>query len=61
MPGKESYLVRDGGGRMYTVTAHSVRGALKLFLAKHRRQVSSGDYVSIKPRGHGDWVDYKVS
>jgi hypothetical protein len=58
MPAKESYLVRGPDGRMATIVAHSVRGALKLYLYKHRTM--SGDLVSVKPRGHGDWADFKV-
>jgi hypothetical protein len=44
---------------MATVVAHSVRGALKLYLHKHR--TAPGDLVSVKVRGHGDWHDFKVS
>lgn len=44
---------------MATVIAHSVRGALKIYLHKYRPP--SGSLVSVKPRGHGDWADYQVS
>lgn len=59
MPQEEQYLVRGPDGRMATVNAHSVRGALNLYLAKYRP--ADGSLVSVKPRGHGDWADYKVT
>ena len=59
MAAKESYLVRGPNGTMATVIAHSVRGALKLYLHKHRP--APGSFVSVKPRGYGDWNDYKVT
>lgn len=55
---KETYLVRGDDGRMATIIAFSKRGALKIFMVKHRAK--RGDQVSVKPRGHGDWTDYKV-
>lgn len=59
MPAKGTYLVRGPDGRMATVIAHSVRGAVKLYL--HTRRLAQGSLVSVKPRGHGEWVDYKVT
>ncbi len=60
MPAKGSYLVRGPDGQMATVIAHSVRGALKLWLAKHRPP--AGSYVSVKLRGEsGGWSDFKVT
>jgi len=45
---------------MATVVAHSVVGALKLYLHKHRPP--KGSIVSVKLRGgDGDWSDYKVT
>lgn len=44
---------------MASVIAHSVRGALKLYLHKMRPAV--GSFVSVKPRGHGEWEDFKVT
>lgn len=58
MGAKESYLVRGPDGRMSTVVAHSVRGALKIYMAKHRPKEG---FVSVKLRGDGDWQDFKVS
>ena len=43
---------------MATVVAHSPRGAVKIYL--HRYRPEAGGFVSVKPRGHGDWTDYKV-
>ena len=59
MPTKETYLVRGPDGRMASVTAHSVRGALNLYLTGKKLQ--SGSLVSVKPRGHGEWADFKVT
>ncbi len=56
---KETYLVRGGDGTMHTVIAFSYRGALKIYLTKYK--TSAGDIVSVKPRGYGDWEDYKIS
>jgi len=44
---------------MKTVVAFSYRGALKLYMAK-AKNLKKGDYISVKPRGHGEWRDYKV-
>ncbi len=59
MPAKASYLVRGADGRCATIIAHSNRGALKLYLAKHRPPI--GTFVSVKPRGEDGWVDYKIT
>jgi len=44
---------------MATIVAHSVRGALNLYLHKHRPAV--GGMVSVKLRGGGDWDNFKVT
>lgn len=59
MPAKATFLVRGGDGRMASVIAHSNRGALKIYMAKHRPP--RGATVSVKLRGDGDWVDYKIT
>lgn len=43
---------------MATVIAHSERGAAKLYL--HGKRHAKGSFVSVKPRGHGDWAHFKV-
>jgi hypothetical protein len=43
---------------MATIVAHSNRGALKLWMAANRTE--PGGLVSVKERGSGDWIDYKV-
>ena len=54
--------MRDGRGRMSPVTAFSYRGALRIWLQTPLgKQSKRGDFISIKPRGHGEWQDYKVS
>lgn len=55
---RQSYLVRGPDGRMSTVIAHSVRGALKLWM--HQNPRSPGE-VSVKARGEGDWHHFKVN
>jgi len=59
MPSKDSYLVRGPGGTMATIVAHSIRGALKLYLHKYKPE--PGGAVSVKVRGAGDWHDFKVT
>lgn len=59
MAAKAQFLVRDGSGKMATVVAHSVRGALQLFIHKYKPAI--GDVVSVKPRGSGDWADYTIT
>jgi len=60
MPASDSYLVRGPDGRMATVVAHSVVGALKLYL--HKNRLPKGSIVSVKLRGGDeDWSDYKVT
>ena len=58
---KEQWLVRAPDGTMATVVAHSDRGAVKLYLYAYGRRLQPGDYISVQPRGHGDWTDFKVS
>lgn len=60
MAAKESYLVRGPDGRMATVIARSVRGALRTYMDS-RRDLSPGGIVSVKVRGGGDWENFKVS
>lgn len=55
---RQSYLVRGPDGRMNTIIAHSVRGALKLWMALNPRE---GGDVSVKVRGEGDWHHFKVN
>jgi hypothetical protein len=43
---------------MATIWAFSYRGAVDIYLRKHKPK--KGGFVSVKPRGHGDWQDYKV-
>lgn len=43
---------------MSTVIAHSVRGALKLWM--HQNPRNPGE-VSVKARGEGDWHHFKVN
>lgn len=43
---------------MTTVVAGSLRGAIREFLAK--RRAAKGDIIRVKPRGRGDWQEYKV-
>lgn len=43
---------------MTTIIAHSVRGALKLWMSQNGRE--AGD-VSVKVRGEGDWHHFKVN
>ena len=59
MPAKDSYLVRGPDGKMATIVAFSVRGALQLYLHKFRPE--PGGAVSVKVRGAGDWHDFKVT
>lgn len=62
MPAPEiSFLVQGPDGRCRTVTARTARGALRRFLFGHPREVQHGDIVSIKPRGAGDWTDFRVT
>lgn len=61
MARKEAYLVRGPDGRMSTVTAFSARGAVNDYIRNHKPRPKKGDFVSAKPRGHGDWSDFKVT
>lgn len=59
MPGlEEQYLIRGGDGRMATIVARSLRGAVKFYLRKHRPP--KGDIIKAKLRGHGEWTEFKV-
>ena len=51
--------MRGPGGTMATIVAHSIRGALKLYLHKYKPE--PGGAVSVKVRGAGDWHDFKVT
>lgn len=55
----QQFLVRGPDGRMATIVATSMRAALDQYIATHRTR--KGDSVSVKPRGEGDWTDYRVS
>lgn len=59
VPRKETYLCQGPDGRMTPVTAFSYRGALKVFM-RNQRNLKKGDFISVKPRGHGDWQSFKV-
>ena len=52
------FLVRGGDGQMRTIMAPSQAQAVKLFLKKY--PANSGDEISVKRRGHGDWEEYEV-
>ena len=43
---------------MATIVARSLRGAVKIYLRKHRPP--KGANIHAKPRGHGEWVSFKV-
>lgn len=59
MAREEQFLVREAGGTMVTINAYSLDGAKREYLRRYRP--ARGDYFSIKPRGQGQWQDYKVS
>ncbi len=56
---KRPHLVRDGEGKMRTIMANGCRGAINEFLKKYATM--SGEQLSVKERGVGDWEDYTVS
>ena len=58
MPRVEQYLIRQADGTMVTINGYSVDGAKRLYLARYHP--TKGTQFSIKPRGHGDWVDFDV-
>ena len=60
MPAEQSYLVRGPDGRMSTIVARSVRGALKSYLRSNRR-LRHGDPIAVKLRGAGSWEYFKVT
>lgn len=63
MPVSEiSYLVRGPDGMCRTVQGRSPIGALKAFLRSDPgRRLPSGVYVSVKERGAGEWIDYRIT
>ena len=52
------FLVRGGDGQMRTIMAPNKTQAMKTFLKKYPAQ--SGDEVSVKERGVGDWSEYEI-
>jgi hypothetical protein len=52
------YLVRGADGTMRTIVAFSSRGAINIYLTKY--SADKGDILSVKPRGRGDWEDFRV-
>lgn len=47
---------------MSTVIAFSYRGAVRTWLLTSQgKKAKKGDFLSVKPRGRGEWQDYKVS
>lgn len=58
MPALEQYLIRGANGRMATVEARSLRGAVRVYLRLHKPR--KGDTIHAKPRGRGDWESFKV-
>ncbi len=44
---------------MRSVGAYSPQGAVKEYMRRYRTK--KGDYISVKPRGHGAWRDYRVT
>lgn len=60
MPKAEQYLVRrEADGTMRTIVAHSVRGAMQIFLTRYTPP--PGEFYLVKKRGEGEWERYKVS
>jgi hypothetical protein len=60
MPARAAYLVQGPGGTFATVIAHSVRGAMKLYV--HQTRLAPGDVVRVKLRGGTEpWREYKVT
>lgn len=66
MPVKEQYLVRGPDGRMSTIIAQSVNGALDKWEEDNSRLLDKWirDYghanVKVKPRLHGQWKGFKI-
>lgn len=60
MPGEQSYLVRGPDGRMSTVVARSVRGAVRSYMRSNRK-LRKGDPLAVKLRGVGSWEHFKVT
>jgi hypothetical protein len=59
MAREEQYLVRGPDGRMVTINARSLRGAMNEYLRNYKPPV--GRQFSVKLRGGGgDWTHYDV-
>jgi hypothetical protein len=61
VPKKETYLVRDGGGKMRSVTAFSHKGAIRQYLVLYPSE--RGETLEVKARGDGPdtWMAFKLS
>lgn len=59
MPARETYLVqRVDDGTFRSVIGYSHRTAMKQFIADYRPP--AGERFRVKPRGHGEWMEFKV-
>ena len=60
MATRDTYLIRDGKGRMRSVIAFSHRGAVREYLATYPSL--SGESIEVKRRGpgSGDWQAFRV-
>ena len=58
MPAKGMYLVRNGRGRMATVQAMSIRGAIREYLANY--STKPGEELDVKRRGEGAWQSFRA-
>lgn len=56
---EEQYLIRWANGRMTTVVARSLRGAVRTHLRSKNRP-KKGDTIHVKPRGRGDWTEFRI-
>jgi hypothetical protein len=57
-----SFLVRGADGRCVTVLARTERGALRRFMTTSAGvRTPSGSTVSVKPRGEGEWIDFRIT
>lgn len=59
MPAQRQFLGRGPDGRMVTIVAFSTKGAKEAYLRKYKPR--RGDSFSIKERGVGDWVHFRVT
>lgn len=58
-PPRQTYIVRDSGGLCRTVIAHSLRGAVKIWLSKNPKYL--GD-IEVKVRGGAaSWQSFRIS